>query len=151
MPLKPGAAIPSLDGVTEWINGELGSGDLEGSPSLVYFWAVSCYICKDNMPKLAEWREKYGEDLQMVGIHAPRQEDDMDVEAVKKAIQDYNIVDPVGIDNTHAVKEAFENQFWPAYFLFDAEGKLRSRTAGDVGLASMEKKLEEVMAELRAV
>ncbi|MCC6483473.1 MAG: TlpA family protein disulfide reductase [Armatimonadetes bacterium] len=147
MPLKIGADLPPLEDATEWINGELGSGDLIGAPSLVYFWAVSCHICKDNLPKLAQWREKYGDDLQMVGIHMPRQEEDMDVEAVRKAIANFSIPDPIGIDNTHEVGDVFENKFWPAYFLFDADGKLRARTAGDVGLEMLEKSLEKVMSE----
>lgn len=150
MPLKTGADIPSLEAATEWINGEVGAGDLIGAPTVVYFWAVSCYICKDNMPKLQEWREKYGDDLQMVGIHMPRQEDDTQIELVQKAIADYSIPDPIGVDNTHGVGEAFENAFWPAYFLFDAEGKLRSRTAGDVGLNLMDRAIEKVMDEFKA-
>lgn len=147
MPLKNGAPIPSFDAATEWINGEVGAADLEGSPSLIYFWAISCYICKNNLPKLQEWRERYGDALQMVGFHTPRQESDMDVEAVKKAVEELGIPDPIGIDNTHGVTEAFENAFWPAYFLFDAQGKLRARSAGDVGLSVIEKTLEKVMEE----
>lgn len=147
MPLRPGADLPSLDAATDWINGELGTNDLIGAPSLVYFWAVSCHICKDNLPKLSQWRETYGDSLQMVGIHMPRQESDMDIEAVRGAIAEFGIPDPIGIDNTHEVGEAFENAFWPAYFLFDSGGKLRARTAGDVGLSVMEKTLEKVMEE----
>ncbi len=149
MPLKIGVGIPPLDGATEWINGELGSGDLIGVPSLVYFWAISCHICKDNLPKLSLWREKYGEDLQMVGIHMPRQESDTDVEAVKTAINEFQIPDPIGIDNEHNVGEAFENSYWPAYFLFDAEGRLRGRTAGDVGLDMMDKSLEKTIQDYK--
>lgn len=147
MPLRIGADLPSLDAATEWINGEVGSADLIGSPALVYFWAVSCHICKDNMPKLAEWRTKYGGALQLVGVHMPRQESDMELEGVKEAIDRYAIPDPVGIDNTHGVGDAFENRFWPAYFLFDSEGKLKGRTAGDVGLEVMDKTLAKVMEE----
>ncbi len=147
MPLKTGAALPPLDAATEWINGEMGSADLLGTPTLIYFWAVSCHICKDNLPKLTAWRQKYGERLQMVGVHMPRQESDMDVSAVKEAIQRYQIPDPVAVDNTHGVGEAFENSFWPAYFLFDADGRLRARTAGDVGLDLMDRNVDRVVAE----
>lgn len=147
MPLKNGAPLPPFDAATEWINGEMGAADLEGTPALVYFWAVSCHICKDNLPKLQEWRDRYGDSLQMVGFHMPRQESDMDVEEVRKVVQGFQIPDAIGIDNTHGVGEAFENAFWPAYFLFDAEGKLRARSAGDVGLSVIERTLEKVMEE----
>jgi hypothetical protein len=57
-------------------------------------------------------------------------------------------VEPVGIDNTHEVGDRFETgQYWPYYFLFDAEGKMKSRAAGDVGLAQIEKALERLLAE----
>jgi hypothetical protein len=46
------------------------------------------------------------------------------------------------------VGDRFETgQYWPYYFLFDAEGKMKSRAAGDVGLAQIEKALERLLAE----
>jgi len=147
MPLKSGTPLPTLDGVTEWINGEGVAADLIGKPSIVYFWAMSCHICEENMPILEKWRKKYEGKVNFLAFHRPRQESDMNVDAVKKSVIEHKIVEPVGIDNTHEVGDRFETgQYWPYYFLFDAEGKMKSRAAGDVGLAQIEKALERLLA-----
>jgi thiol-disulfide isomerase/thioredoxin len=142
MPLRLGSPMPELSGATEWLNGEPAQADLRGSPVLVHFWAVSCHICHDNMPTLRKWRDEYGpRGLKLVGIHMPRQEEDMDVAKVREEVKAMDVTEPCAIDNTHAMADAFQNKFMPAYFLFDREGNLKSRTAGDAGLAMLESAL----------
>ena len=142
MPLRLGTPMPMLSGATEWLNGEPAPGDLRGSPVLVHFWAVSCHICHDNMATLRKWRDEYGpRGLKPVGIHMPRQEEDMDVAKVREEVKAMDVTEPCAIDNTHAMADAFQNKFMPAYFLFDREGNLKSRTAGDAGLAMLESAL----------
>ncbi len=142
MPLRLGSPMPELSGATEWLNGEPAQDDLRGSPVLVHFWAVSCHICHDNMPALRKWRDEYGpRGLKLVGIHMPRQEEDMDVAKVREEVKAMDVTEPCAIDNTHAMADAFQNKFMPAYFLFDREGNLKSRTAGDAGLAMLESAL----------
>jgi len=51
-----------------------------------------------------------------------------------------------GIDNTHAVVKAFENEFVPAYYLFDRNHELVHRQAGDRGFERLETKIEEVLS-----
>lgn len=139
MPLRLGSPMPELSGATEWLNGEPAQDDLRGSPVLVHFWAVSCHICHDNMPTVRKWRDEYGpRGLKLVAIHMPRQEDDMDVAKVREDVKALDVTEPCAIDNTHAMADAFQNKFMPAYFLFDREGNLKSRTAGDAGLAMLE-------------
>jgi len=60
MPMRIGTAMPSLDGATEWFNATEAHAveESKGRPTLVYFWSVSCGICKENMPKVAEWRDR---------------------------------------------------------------------------------------------
>jgi hypothetical protein len=52
------------------------------------------------------------------------------------------VVDPCGVDNQHAVKRSFGSQYVPAYFIFDAGGRLRGRAAGATGLALLEQTLQ---------
>ena len=141
MPMRTGTPLPSLDGATEWLNGEACPEDLVGRPVLVHFWAVSCHICHDSMPTVNRWREEYGpKGLRFVAVHMPRQEIDTDVLRVRQQIVEFGITQPCAIDNDHRLTEAFENQnrFVPAYYLFDREGKMRSRAAGDAGTAMLE-------------
>jgi len=120
--------MPELDGATEWVNGIATREALAGKPTLIHFWALSCHICHDNMPTVQRWRAQYADrGLQVVGVHMPRQQEDTDPGAVKAAIAEMGIVEPCAIDNNHLLGEAFQNQYWPAYFVFDATGELRGR------------------------
>lgn len=146
MPMRLGSDLPALDGATEWVNGE--PAEIAGSPVLVHFWAVSCYLCKKNMTELRNWKEQYGaRGLKLVAVHMPRQESDTDVGAVRAAITELEITESCAIDNRHLLKNAFQNdQGWvPAYYLFDANGTLKSRTAGDAGLGMLKGALEKLL------
>jgi thiol-disulfide isomerase/thioredoxin len=143
--------MPELTGATEWINGEPKPEELAGSPVLVHFWAVSCHICHENMPTLNEWRKEYGpHGLKMVAVHMPRQEADTNVDRVRNDAGKMGVTDPLGVDNEHTMAEAFQNQYVPAYFLFDREGNLRSRAAGDAGLTMLEGALKRQFAPQEA-
>ena len=145
MPMRLRTPLPSLDGVTEWLNGEPDLTEIKGSPLLIYFWAVSCHICHENMPKLKAWRVKLvPKGLKMIAIHCPRMKSDTDVEKVREALAEYGIVEPCGVDNLHKVKNAFENDLWPAYFVFDEDGNLKRRAAGNAGISMLEPILEEM-------
>ncbi len=97
------------------------------------------------MPKLQAWREEFGpKGLNMIAIHCPRMKSDTDVEKVKEALKEYGIVEPCGVDNKHLAKKAFDNDLWPAYFIFDSEGLLKRRAAGNAGLSMLEPILEKM-------
>ena len=149
MGMRIGTEMPRLDGATEWFGGTQASAEAEavGHPTLVHFWSMSCGMCKDNMPRIAEWRDQLKEQgLRVIAIHMPRYEADTDVEQVRDLISKYGISEPVAVDNEHRLKDAFQNDqgFVPAYYLFDAEGKLRSFAAGERGLDMLKTALERM-------
>ncbi len=149
MSMKIGDAMPPLDGATTWFNGsaEAVADQIKGKPALVHFWAVSCGICKDKMPELNDIKAKYGAlGLQTISVHMPRYEADTDLDTVNEAMRSNNIVEPTAVDSLHKLKDAFQNeQGWvPLYFLFDAEGKLKSRAAGEFGIAVLQSALDKM-------
>ena len=147
MPLRTNSPMPSLDQVTEWINGSPEVSTLSGTPVLVHFWSTGCHICHENMPTVRRWKEEFGpKGLKLVAFHMPRSEAELDVEEVKRQIEELGIDEPCGIDNEHAEADAFENRFVPAYFLVDQDGKLRARTAGDAGLTNLKSSLDRLFA-----
>jgi hypothetical protein len=77
----------------------------------------------------------------------PRYEADTDAEAVRDAVAAYNITEPCAVDNGHRLRDAFQNEqgYVPAYYLFDAEGKLRGFAAGEFGLKVIGPALERVL------
>jgi thiol-disulfide isomerase/thioredoxin len=151
MPMRIGTQMPSLGGATEWFGATQAHAEAEsaGHPLLVHFWSVSCGTCKENMPRVAEWREQRGaQGLRVIAVHMPRYEADTDVEVVREAIAMYDITEPCAVDNQHKLREAFQNEqgYVPAYYLFDAEGKLRCFAAGERGLNMISPALERLLA-----
>ncbi len=156
MAMKIGTQLPSLAGATEWFGGTQAHAEAEtaGRPTLVHFWSASCGICKDNLPRVGQWRdEKRDQGLRVIGIHMPRYEADTDVETVRDLIAEYDITEPVAVDNEHKLKDAFQNDqgYVPAYYLFDSEGKLRSFAAGERGLDILKSALERVLPTAETV
>jgi thiol-disulfide isomerase/thioredoxin len=152
--MRIGTELPLFEGATEWFNatGAHAAAEAKGHPTLVHFWSVSCGLCKENLPRVAEWRDgRAAEGLRVVAVHMPRYEADMDAEAVREAIAAYNITEPCAVDNQHRLRDAFQNEqgFVPAYYLFDAEGHLRGFAAGEYGLKVIGPALERVLAANR--
>ncbi|HZJ46710.1 MAG TPA: redoxin domain-containing protein [Pyrinomonadaceae bacterium] len=150
MGMRIGTKMPALDGATEWFGGTQAHAEAEslGRPTLVHFWSASCGICKENLPRVAQWRDEKQElGLRVIAVHMPRYEADTDVETVRDLIAEYNISEPVAVDNEHKLKEAFQNEqgYVPAYYLFDAEGKLKCFAAGERGLDMLKSALERML------
>lgn len=150
MPMRIGTPMPELTGATEWLtsNAEEATATAQGHPTLVHFWAVSCGICKENMPKVHEWRDQFNDaGLRVIAVHMPRYEADTNLEAVREAVATYDISEPCAIDNLHKLRDAFQNDqgYVPAYYLFDAEGKLKSFAAGERGTAMLSAALNRVL------
>lgn len=145
MPLPFGTELPSFTGATEWLTPV--EAKPHEQPILVQFWAISCPICKINMPRLHSFLDTYREQgLQLISVHMPRMEADMDVEKVKAVAEELGLTGPCAIDNEHILGDRFETGgVWPCYFLFDAEGKLRSRAAGVLGIKMAENSLKRLL------
>jgi len=146
--MRLGSPMPPLEGATGSYNAEgFDPGSLAGHPTLVHFWAVSCHICHEVMDQVSQYRDQYGpKGLKVVAIHMPKEEGDLDTAKVERDIQQYGMTQPVLLDHRHALAQAFQNQFVPAFFLFDAQGNLFFRAAGDKGLQNLGPKLEQLFA-----
>lgn len=140
--------MPELDGATQWLNGELSKGDLIGEkPTLIHFWSVSCHLCKEAMPNVNKFRDDYKDKLNVVAVHMPRSEDDLNLEQIKSVAAEHEITQPIFVDSEHTLTEAFENQYVPAYYVFDKEGQLRHFQAGGSGMKMLEKRVNRVLDE----
>ncbi len=152
MGMRIGTPMPSLDGATEWFGATQSHAEEEskGHPTLVHFWSISCGTCKENLPRVAEWRDDKRElGLRVIAVHMPRYEADTDVEAVHDAVAENNITEPCAIDNLHKIRDAFQNEqgYVPAYYLFDDEGKLKSFAAGERGFSMVSAALDRMLAK----
>jgi thiol-disulfide isomerase/thioredoxin len=150
VPLRTGSDRPSLDGVPTWLNGgEPKAEELAGKPLLVHFYSVSCYICHNVADEVARWQAEYGpRGLNVVGIHQPRGPEELDAAKVTEdALGPMKISWPLAIDNEHTLVQRFENQFVPAYYVFDGQGKLVHRQAGDRGFERLHDKIGQLLGD----
>lgn len=147
MAIKIGSDLPDLSGATEWMNGEATREGLLGQPCLVHFWAISCGVCTEQMPSIVKWHEQMQpRGLRFVGVHMPRSERDTEIGPAKERANEYGLTWPIAIDNMHTIVDRFDNQYVPAFYLFDAEGHLRHYSAGEHGVAMLEKAMDRVLA-----
>lgn len=146
MPMRTGTPLPSLEGVGNWYNGEPEDVTLKGGPVLVHFWSVSCGQCKDTLHNVTEWRDQYKDrGLKVVGIHMPRSEADLEIGLIEENIRDYGLTHPQAVDNDYTLVDRFENQYVPAFYLFDRDGHLRHFQAGDRGMKMIQGALDRAL------
>ena len=139
--------MPPLDGATDWLTGSTAESAVPSRPLLVQFWAMSCPVCKVNMPRVLQFLETYQpEGLRLLSIHMPRGPFDLDAEKVQAVTEELGLTGPSALDNDHALGKLFQTgNVWPCYFFFDAEGRLRSRAAGQLGLKMAENSLKRLL------
>ncbi len=149
MALRMRSPLPSFEGATAWINGEVTAEELRGLPVVVSFWSKSCYICHETAEQFAQWREKYGaHGVAFVAVHQPRSEDELDVASVTEdARNEMGLTQPVAIDNAHAIVDRFQNQFVPAFYVFNRKHELRHFQAGGKGFERIEAAIDRVLSE----
>ncbi len=149
MALRMDSKMPSIEGGTNWFNSPpLTNENFAGHPTLINFWAVSCHSCKESLPDVNRWLDKYTpQGLKILSVHMPRQESDTNIDAVTEVIKEYEIKQPCVIDNWHSITDAFENKYVPAFYLFDAQGKLRHFQAGEKAAKMVEPVIERVLAQ----
>lgn len=141
--------MPELDGATVWYNSEpIQKSDLIGNkPTLIHFWSVSCELCKTAMPNINEFRDEYKDELNVIAVHMPRSENDLDLDLVQKVAEEHDITQPIFVDSDHALTDAFKNEYVPAYYVFDTEGQLRHFQAGDGGMKMLTKRVNRVLGK----
>ena len=99
---------------------------------LVEFWTFTCINWIRTLPYVRSWYEKYRHDgLVVLGVHTPEFEVERDVEHVRRAVGQMGIEYPIAIDSEYTIWRAFGNQYWPALYFADAEGRIRHHRFGE--------------------
>ncbi|SAI27587.1 thioredoxin [Bordetella ansorpii] len=144
--------LPSLDGAVQWLNSPpLTAEGLRGKVVLVDFWTYSCINCLRALPYVKAWADKYRDQgLVVIGVHAPEFAFERDVGNVAKAIQRYRLDYPVAIDNNYAIWRAFNNQYWPAHYFIDAQGRIRYHHFGEGDYDKSERVIQDLLREAGA-
>ncbi len=148
-PLPVEGELPSLDGAVAWLNSPpLTPKDLKGKVVLVDFWTYSCINCLRSIPYIEAWAEKYkGDGLVVIGVHTPEFAFEKDQANVARAVRELKITYPVAIDSNYAIWKAFNNQYWPAHYFIDRQGKIRYHHFGEGEYDQSERVIRQLLKE----
>lgn len=140
---------PELEGIDHWINSPpLTLAGLRGKVVLIDFWTYSCINCIRTLPYVTQWWEKYRDQgLVIIGVHSPEFAFERDTANVVRATKMYKITYPVAQDNSYGTWSAFNNLYWPAKYIIDAQGNIRYTHFGEGEYSQTEKVIQDLLAE----
>ena len=139
----------------QWFNSKpLSIHDLRGKVVIVNLWVYSCINCHRSLPTLATWYKKYKDQgLEIVGPHSPEFESDKIASNVATSLKEDNVTWPVFQDNKLETWNAYDNRFWPSFYLIDKQGMIREVHEGELssvfpnGIAPFEAEITKLLAE----
>jgi thiol-disulfide isomerase/thioredoxin len=151
----PTARIPnqpelaSLERAGEWLNSQpLSAADLRGKVILVDFWTYTCINWRRTLPYLRAWAHKYGsQGLVVIGVHTPEFSFEKDIGNVRRAAKDEDVDYPIAMDSDYTIWNAFKNQYWPALYFVDAQGRIRHHQFGEGDYEQSEAIIQQLLAE----
>jgi cytochrome c biogenesis protein CcdA/thiol-disulfide isomerase/thioredoxin len=143
--------LPPLEslGIGPWFNSKpLTAADLKGKVVVIDFWTYSCINCLRSIPYVKAWDERYRKDgLVVIGVHAPEFAFEHDPANVAKAVKDFGIQYPVVMDNDRKLWRALQNNYWPAHYFVDAQGRVRYHHFGEGEYDMSERVIRQLLAE----
>ncbi len=121
---------PNFTGISTWLNTPgskpLSLAALRGKVVLVDFWTYSCINCQRTLPHVEAWYQRYRHDgLVVVGVHTPEFAFEHVVSNVRSQAAALGVHYPVAIDDAAKTWDAYDNEYWPADYLVDAQGVVR--------------------------
>lgn len=145
-------AAPEFSGTQEWFNTPGGApltmASLRGKVVLIDFWTYSCINCIRTQPYLKALYAKYHDKgLEIVGVHTPEFPFEKDAGNVKDAVESAGLDYPVVQDNDYTVWDSYANQYWPAEYFVDANGKVRYAHFGEGDYDHKEEVVRSLLAE----
>ena len=146
-------AAPEFTGLAGWINTPpLTLASLRGQIVLVDFWTYSCINCVRTLPHLRSLHAAYGgRGLTIVGMHSPEFDFERSQPNVEAAVKRLHITWPVALDSNMATWNAYSNQYWPAEYLVDQQGRVAYFHAGEGDYDRTERAIVSLLGENVAV
>ena len=146
--LSEAAAAPDL-AAGDWINSEpLKLKDLRGRVVLIDFWTFGCYNCRNTLPFIRRWDNRYRDKgLTVVGVHSPEFDYERKVENLRREVASLEIQYPVVSDNDYQTWDAYNVSAWPTIFLIDKQGRVRWMHVGEGDYDEAERLIQKLLAE----
>ncbi|WP_431279926.1 redoxin family protein [Leifsonia poae] len=144
--------LGSFSGASGWLNSPpLTAEELRGKVVLVDFWTYTCINWLRTLAYVRAWAEKYKDQgLVVIGVHTPEFPFEGDPDNVRRAAKDMTVEYPVALDPDYAVWQAFDNHYWPAVYIADAEGRIRYHHFGEGEYEEGERVIQQLLREAGA-
>jgi len=142
-------AFPSLAGATGWLNSPpLTEAGLRGKVVLLDVWTYTCINWLRTLPYVRAWAEKYKtQGLVVIGVHSPEFGFEKNVDNIRRAAKDMSVEYPIAIDSDFAIWRALNNEYWPALYIVDTQGRIRHHQFGEGGYEQSERIIQQLLAE----
>jgi len=126
MAAEQSRTAPEFVGIGNWFNSQpLKLADLRGKVVLVDFWTYGCVNCVNTLPHVTELYSKYRDrGLVVIGVHTPEFPFERSASNVQAALKRHGILYPVAQDNNSQTWNAYRNQYWPAQYIIDQNGRI---------------------------
>jgi hypothetical protein len=85
--------------------------------------------------------------LVVIGVHSPEFTFEKDLDNVRQESKEMNIGFPVAVDSDHAIWRAFDNEYWPALYFIDAQGRIRHHQFGEGDYDQSERVIQQLLTE----
>jgi len=143
---------PALVGLTDWLNTPGGApidlASLRGKVVLIDFWAYSCINCQRAIPHVIDWYNRYHDHgFVAIGVHTPEYAFERVPANVASGAAALHIPYPIALDNSDATWNNYQNLYWPAEYLIDANGTVRHTKFGEGDYDGTEKLIRELVAD----
>jgi thiol-disulfide isomerase/thioredoxin len=142
-------AAPEFAGIEKWLNSApLSVAGLRGKVVLVDFWTYTCINCLNTLPHVRQWYDKYRDQgLVVVGVHTPEFPFEKSTANVQAALKRLDVRYPVAQDNAYATWSAYQNQYWPALYLIDGNGRIVYKHFGEGRYEETEAAIQKLLSE----
>ena len=145
---------PQFTGINAWLNtpddSPLTLNALHGKVVLIDFWTYSCINCQRTLPHVEAWYRNYERSgLVVVGVHTPEFAFEHVASNVASQARSLGVQYPIAIDNGYDTWNAYNNQYWPAEYLVDANGNIRHVSFGEGGYATTETLIRQLLQAAR--
>ncbi|MEU7478606.1 NHL domain-containing thioredoxin family protein [Lentzea sp. NPDC042327] len=140
---------PELHG-RGWLNtgdAAISLRDLRGKVVLLDFWTFCCINCLHVLDELRPLEAKYSDVLVTIGVHSPKFVHEADPEALKAAVERYEVHHPVLDDPELEMWQQYAVKAWPTLALVDPEGYVVHVAAGEGHVDALDTIIGELVAE----
>lgn len=151
---KTGADLPRVRASELVGRGWLNTGgkavtlaDLRGKIVVLDFWTFCCINCLHVLDELRELEEAHRDVLVIVGVHSPKFEHEADPDALRAAVERYDVRHPVLDDPDLVTWGAYTARAWPTLVVVDPEGYVVAQMAGEGHASAVAALVEQLVVE----